>query len=195
MKNNNISLSYKVIDIARTIFVYLLAAIIIFAAIIFAVDKSPQKSIFGYRYYTVLTPSMTPAYKVGDLVIVKISGPENIEVGDAITFNPSADSNAYLTHRVTTKIENYEGSGITCFKTKGDANESEDGFLLDQSRVIGKVVFSFPKVGYAIRFVQLKWYFVIPLVILFFVFLKLLDMYVDSGEEKDKETKGEKVSS
>ena len=63
---------YKVLSVFRTIFVYLLAAGIIIAALLFAASNSPNKSLFGYRYYTVLTPSMEPAYKVGDMVFVKI---------------------------------------------------------------------------------------------------------------------------
>lgn len=177
------SLGGRVIRIVRTVLVYLLAAGIILAAVLFVIDKSPQKSIFGYRYYTVLTPSMEPEYSVGDVVIVKV-GTDDLEVGDVITFNPSSDSTAYLTHRITQKLEDYEGSGVTCFKTKGDANEDEDSFLLDSSRVIGKVQFSIPKIGYVIRFVQLRWYIVVPLAILLIVLLHLIKKYFEVGAKE-----------
>lgn len=171
----------------RKILIYLLSAIIIIAALIFAADKSPQKSLFGFRYYTVLTPSMEPTYSVGDIVVVKLANATDIFEGDVITFNPSSNSEAYLTHRVTQKIENYENTGVTCFKTKGDANEDEDGFLIDSSRVIGKVTVSIPKIGYVIRFVQLKWYFVLPLAILFLILLHLLKMYLSTGVDENAE--------
>ena len=54
----------KIFDIAFTVFVYLLAAAILVGALLFASNTSPDKSIFGYRYYTVLTGSMEPTYKV-----------------------------------------------------------------------------------------------------------------------------------
>ncbi len=168
---------YKIFSVIRTVMIYILSAGIIIAAILFATDKSPQKSLFGYRYYVVLTPSMEPELSVGDVVVVKLSNADEIREGDVITFNPSSDSEAYLTHRVTQVLADYQGTGVTCFKTKGDANDTEDSFLIDSSRLIGKEAFHIPVIGYIIRFVQLKWYFVIPLVIMIFVFFELVKIY------------------
>ncbi|MBR6385611.1 MAG: signal peptidase I [Ruminococcus sp.] len=168
------------------------------AALLFAADKSPQKSLFGFRYYTILTPSMAPTYQVGDMVFVKLANADTINVGDVITFNPSSESDAYLTHRVAEKIDNYEGTGVTCFRTKGDANNAEDSFLIDENRVIGAVNFYIPKMGYVFRFVQLRWYFVIALVILIGVLLHLLKLYfapAQENEEEESETKPETMPS
>jgi len=186
---------YRILSVARTIFIYLLAAGIIIAALLFAANNSPNKSLFGYRYYTVLTPSMEPSYSVGDMVFVKIESSDNINVGDVITFNPSQDSGAYLTHRVAEKLTDYQGTGVTCFRTKGDANDSEDSFLIDEERVIGVVKLGIPKIGYVVRFVQLKWYFVLPLIVLIFVFFKLLGIYLAPADEEEEngEEKAETV--
>ncbi|MBQ6251980.1 signal peptidase I [Ruminococcus sp.] len=188
-KANNVparSTGYKVFGFVKKLFIYLLAIGIIIAAVLFAADHSPQKSLFGYRYYTVLTPSMSPTYKTGDMVFVKLQNASDINVGDVITFNPSSSSDAYLTHRVTQKLENYDGTGVTCFRTKGDANDAEDAMLIDQSRVIGSVKFSIPKLGYIVRFVQLRWYFVAALIILLWIFFRLLNMYLaPKSEETD----------
>lgn len=165
----------------------MLSACILISAVLFAVNASPTKSIFGYRYYTVLTGSMSPTYDVGDIIFVKIKAPESINEGDVITFNPSRDSDAYLTHRVIEKIDNYEGSGVTCFRTKGDANDSEDSFLIDGERVIGTVAFGVPYLGYIIRFIQLRWYFVVPIVVMIAVFLHLLKCYFRMGNETQTE--------
>ncbi|MBR1824583.1 MAG: signal peptidase I [Ruminococcus sp.] len=179
--NENIGVTeskgYKVFSVVRTIFVYLLALLIIIAAMLFAADKSPNKSMFGYRYYTVLTDSMVPEFYSGDMVFVKLSNADSINTGDVITFNPSSGSDAYLTHRVTEKIDDYQGSGVTCFRTKGDANDSEDSFLIDEERVIGKVQFHVPKMGIIVRFVQLRWYFIVPLIVLLIIFFKLMKYY------------------
>jgi signal peptidase len=186
-QHKSVSKGYRVFSAIRTIFIYALSIGLILAAVLFAVSKSPQKAIFGYRYYTVLTPSMEPELSVGDLVIVKLTAADAVEVGDIITFNPSEDSDTYLTHRVTEKLVDYEGTGVTCFKTKGDANEAEDGFVIDSSRLIGTVSFHIPKLGYIIRFVQLKWYFVIPLVVMIIVFFELLKFYFKLGKEDEAE--------
>ena len=158
---------------------------IIAAAVLFAFNNSPSKKLFGFRYYTVLTPSMTPTYNVGDVVFVKLTSSDDINIDDVITFNPSADSDAYLTHRVSEKIENYEGTGVVCFRTKGDANDSEDSFLIDEDRVIGVVRFSIPKIGYIIRFVQLRWYFVVPIAIMLVVLVRLMRIYFDDENGSD----------
>ena len=194
IKDENIqspsSTGYKVYSIVRSILVYALAIGMIVAALLFAADKSPQKSLFGFRYYTILTPSMAPTYDVGDMVFVKLMNADSINVGDVITFNPSSGSDAYLTHRVAEKIDNYEGTGVTCFKTKGDANNTEDSFLIDESRVVGAVKLSVPKLGYIFRFVQLRWYFIVALVILLGVLLHLMKLYF-SPQEDDEEDKPE----
>jgi signal peptidase len=134
---------------------------------------------------------MEPTHHVGDMVFVKIENADEISVGDVITFNPSSGSEAYLTHRVTEKITDYEGTGVTCFKTKGDANDSEDSFLIDESRVIGAVKLGIPKLGYVVRFVQLRWYFVVPLAVLVLIFFKLMGIYLAPAENETADDKAQ----
>ena len=180
------SMGFLTFSVARKIFIYLLSALIVVGAMLFATNKSPDKSMFGYRYYTVLTDSMVPEFSSGDMVFVKLSDADTIKTGDVITFNPSSGSEAYLTHRVTEKIDNYEGTGVTCFRTKGDANNSDDSFLIDESRVIGRVQFHVPMMGTIVRFIQLRWYFVLPLMILIMVFFKLIQYYFSLQGESNK---------
>ena len=180
------SVGYRTYSVIRKIFVYLLSLLIIIAAMLFAANKSPNKSMFGYRYYTVLTDSMVPEFSSGDMVFVKLANADSINTGDVITFNPSSGSEAYLTHRVIEKLNDYQGTGVTCFKTKGDANDAEDSFLIDEGRVIGKVQFHVPKMGTIVRFVQLRWYFVLPLIVLMIVFLKLMKYYFSLQGENNK---------
>ena len=176
------STGYKVFSIVRSVMVYILAAAIIISALLFASSKNPSKSLFGFRYYTVLTPSMEPVYSPGDMVFVKLCGANDISENDIITFNPSEDSEAYLTHRVTQKLEDYQGTGVTCFRTKGDANDAEDSFLIDEKRVIGVVKFHVPFLGYIVRFIQLRWYFILPIIVLIAVFFYLMQLYFDRSE-------------
>ena len=197
MKNNNQAqqtegshTGYRILSIIRTVFVYLVAVGLIITALMFAASNNPSKSLFGYRYYTVLTPSMEPVYSVGDMVFVKITKADQINIGDVITFNPASDGEAYLTHRVVEKYENYNGTGVTCFRTKGDANNTEDSFLIDEDRVIGTVRLCIPKLGYVVRFIQMRWYFVLPLLALIFVFFKLIGSYLAPSEKSEPEHAG-----
>lgn len=186
-KSDKLTPFEKTLEIIADIGVYLLSAAILIGAVLFAFNSSPTKSIFGFRYYTVLTASMSPTYNIGDVIIVKLASADEIEVGDVITFNPSRDGDAYLTHRVFEKYDDYEGTGVTCFRTKGDANKDEDSFLIESDRVIGTVKFGIPKLGYVIRFIQLKWYFVAAFAVMLIVFIHLLKQYVNMGNEEDED--------
>lgn len=58
---------------------YLMLAAIIAAAVAFANSRSQDKSIFGYRYYDVLTDSMELTYSVGDLIFVRVCSADEIQ--------------------------------------------------------------------------------------------------------------------
>lgn len=182
-------------DALKSAFVYIFSAAIILAAVLFSSSNDSKKSILGFRFYDVLTGSMEPTYMQGDMIIVKIVPPEDIQVGDPITFNPFNEGDTFLTHRVTERIDDYEGTGEIRFRTKGDSNDSEDSFLVKGDHVIGKVVKSFKKMGFVIRYVRLaesKWYIFLPLLILVIIFFKLIGMYIRAGREEDEdENEGE----
>lgn len=191
------TVSQKVVEIVSDILFYILIIGILVSAIMFASSKTPNKSLFGFRYYDVLTGSMEPEYSVGDLIFVKITDAADINVGDPVTFNPGASSDSYLTHRVTEKIEDYQGTGVTCFKTKGDANDTEDPFVIDESRMIGIVKLRIPLLGYIIQFVQYHYILIIVFIVLFSVFFTLLKKLTEISaeiralEKKEAKEKGD----
>ena len=97
--------------------------------------------IVGFTPYAVLSGSMEPAFHVGSLIYVKSVDPEDIKVGDAITFRLSGEDTA-ATHRVI-EID----TDNQCFYTKGDANEPPDARPVPYSSVLGRAVFTVPKLG------------------------------------------------
>jgi len=97
---------------------------------------------FGYQTLAVLSGSMEPAYQVGSIVFVKKVPPQDIKVGDPITFHLSGDS-MVATHRVV-KIDNDKKQ----FITKGDANNAEDGPTSFDSLVGRASNISVPWLGY-----------------------------------------------
>ncbi len=96
-------------------------------------------SLFGFRMFTVLTGSMEPKYNVGDVLFSKSIAPEDIEVGDAISYlGASGDvANKVVTHEVVA-IETDE-NGEKLFHTKGIANIIEDP-IVHESQIYGKVI-------------------------------------------------------
>lgn len=133
---------------------------VIFAAA-FSLSSGGSFSFFGYRLFDVVTGSMEPAYMPGDMIIVKSTPPDEIKIGDAVTFRTTADENVFLTHRVV-EIINGEKLG---FITKGDNNNAVDSFTVNADAVVGRVVANFAGMGVIVRFFHFaakRWYIFIP---------------------------------
>ena len=108
--------------------------------------------IFGLTPYTVLSGSMEPTYHVGSLIYVKDVDPEDLEVGDPITYTIS--KNTVVTHRIVEIIYDENDPSKISFKTKGDNNEDPDGEPVPAENILGKPVFSIPLLGYVIFYIQ-----------------------------------------
>jgi len=104
---------------------------------------------FGWRVDTVFSGSMEPKLKVGSVVVTRPVKAEDIKVGDIITFY-SPLKERLTSHRV---IAVEQGSSFD-FRTKGDASEDADPFLISAQNVVGKVCFDIPWVGYVTQFVK-----------------------------------------
>lgn len=102
-----------------------------------------------YQPFVVLSGSMRPAVDVGSVVVVHPS--QNYAKGDIITFSPDGNSKELVTHRITSV--GLDANGVV-YKTKGDANEEEDLWLIPQNQVLGKTRFVLPYLGYAVDFAQ-----------------------------------------
>lgn len=104
--------------------------------------------LLGYQYFTVISGSMEPEYMVGDLLYVKKVDPNEIKIGDPITFIMNEDL-FVATHRVIgIDAENQR------FYTKGDANDVADGDPVHFKNVLGVPQFAIPKLGYVSDFIQ-----------------------------------------
>ncbi|MCQ4022481.1 MULTISPECIES: signal peptidase I [unclassified Ruminococcus] len=152
---------------------YILIIAMLLGAFAFATNGDSNKSIFGYRMYSVLSGSMTPVYPTGSLVVVKLTKPEDIKVGDDITFyNPGSEQEIW-THRVIDILDNYGNNGI-CFKTQGIANTKEDPFITLGGNVVGTVSFSVPYAGYVLEYIQNNILISIVIILLTLTLIKLI---------------------
>ena len=147
--------------------------------------------IVGLQVFTVLSGSMEPTYHTGSLIYVKKVDPYTIEVGQPITF--MLDESTIATHRVVGIVPDEEDPSVIRFRTKGDANEAEDGSLVHYKNVIGTPIFSIPYLGYVADYIQHPpgTYVAISAgaVLLLLVFLP--DVFAD---DKDKDKKKKKAS-
>lgn len=108
--------------------------------------------VFGLQVFTVLSGSMEPTYHTGSLIYVKKVDPYTIQSGQVITF--MLDEDTIATHRVVAVVPDEEDASVIRFRTKGDANESEDGGLVHYKNVIGTPVFTIPYLGYVASYIQ-----------------------------------------
>lgn len=124
-----------------------LVAVVVLLALLLAGAR-----IFGLQVFTVLSGSMEPTYHTGSLIYVKKVDPFTIQPGQPITF--LLDEKTVATHRVVGVVPDEEDTTVIRFRTKGDANEAEDGTLVHYKNVIGEPVFSIPYLGYLAEYIQ-----------------------------------------
>lgn len=163
-----------------------LLTIIILVCVVGIVGVLLIPRAMGYETFAVLSGSMEPYYHVGSVVFVdKSATPEEVEVGDPITFKKSDDLVA--THRV---VEIHEDTQE--FVTKGDANEVIDAEPIAFSQLVGKAGVSVPMLGYISIYMKTKkGMFGIAAVFIVIILLQLIPEIV-KPEDPDKEKKNKK---
>ena len=142
----------------------------------------------GLDLYVVLSGSMEPAYKTGSLIYVKEVDASALAVGDVITYR--LDSDTVATHRIVGVTQE---DGETAYRTKGDANEIEDGSSVKAGQVIGSPVFTIPHLGYFVTYLQTTSgrYATIAAGAVLLLMIVLPDMIFGSDEEKKSEETSE----
>lgn len=139
----------------------------------------------GFRVYAVLSGSMEPAYRTGSLIYTREVDPLTVKAGDVITFRLDGDTVA--THRVVEVVPDGESAAGVRFRTKGDANEAEDGSLVEGKDVVGAPVLTVPYLGYAVSYIQKPPGIYIAItagaVLLLLVFVQ--DILENSGQDGD----------
>lgn len=91
------------------------------AAIFVALVAGP--ALWEYRLLTVLSGSMEPRIPTGAMIVSQPIAPEDLRVGDIITFISPGPEQIVLTHRV---IEIVEAGAEPLVRTRGDANSADD---------------------------------------------------------------------
>lgn len=91
---------------------------------------------------------MKPTLNEQDVVIVKGCKNDELKIGDIITFNRQEE---IISHRI---INIFKEENKLKIKTKGDNNEIEDNFILEEEDIIGKVCFKLKGIGKLVTFIQ-----------------------------------------
>lgn len=123
------------------------STVLVLAVLLLAVFLVGARLV-GLQVYYVISPSMEPVYRVGDLIYVKKTDPATIEVGDDITFLLNEDG-VIATHRVV----QVDGENQR-FYTQGVANPSPDANPVHFKNVLGVPVLRLPWLGDLSSYIQ-----------------------------------------
>ena len=118
-------------------------------------NKNEVPSIGGNAPLIVLTGSMDPTIKAGDLIVTKKIDAEDVRVDDVISFfDPEGNGSSIVTHRVI-GIEIDETSGEIFFRTQGDNNDIADMTPVPERNLVGRWEGTrFWGLGYVVLFTQ-----------------------------------------
>ena len=143
------------------------------------------------NFYTILTQSMYPTIKAGDIVITYKNDDNKYNNGDVITFISDQNGGITVTHRIKEVFsvnENYS------YKTKGDNNNAADNEVISGDNVLGKVVLKIPKAGYIQQFLVSKtgWIIAVLLPCLGIVIYDILKLFRITAKKGRQIVKGDK---
>lgn len=105
-------------------------------------------TLFGYKTLTVLSGSMVPVLRPGDVVVGSKIAPLDARVGDVVTFRDPERGSIVVTHRV---VSMRATGDAVYFETKGDANTGSEKWSIGTDGTIGRVEYRVPKIGYAVN--------------------------------------------
>ena len=150
-----VSKKHKTLNIIGIILCVILIPILLFNLTIIVksfTNKDAVPDVGGWFPLIVLTDSMYPVIESGDLIICQTVEPEDVQVGDVISFfDPAGNGTSIVTHRV---IEVVNEGGALMFRTQGDNNNTEDKVLVGAQDVVGTYKSRIAGAGHVAMFMQ-----------------------------------------
>lgn len=143
-----------------------------------------QITFLGYRMFSVASSSMAPDYQVGDVLIVKITDPDDIKVGDSVTYYGKVGSfaNKVITHQVIKIDKDVDGNRI--FHTKGISNLVEDPIVYEE-QIYGVVQFKSEILSFIYKLINTKYgMFLLIIVPIFYIIGSEMLTFMLENEEK-----------
>lgn len=128
------------------------------------IKPNATPSFLGIKTYVVVSGSMEPEIKIGDIVVAKSVKSEELQIGDIICFR---QSHSIITHRI---VEINKTSSGTEYKTKGDNNNTQDIEAVNEKQVEGKVINKIPALGNISLLLQNK-IAIIIIIVMFYIYI------------------------
>lgn len=175
----------KILSILKIIILILLILFALFTVYQKVFPNNP--SAFGFRTYSIITKSMEPVLKKGDVILVQERNTSSYKVGDIITFKGTSGDlkGKIVTHEIVgIKLEN----GKNIFYTKGIQNISEDPAVYEDE-ILGKYIYKFKFFSLIERIMDTKIGFILIIIIPlgYIYFYEIRDIIKDIKNIKNKE--------
>ncbi len=155
----------------QKIFLIIIIFILLFTLYSKFILKEELIKLYNTAILVVLTGSMEPTIKSGEMIIIKEQTDYNVD--DIVTYKE--DRNFFVTHRIINKYENK-------YETKGDNNNLIDE-TIDKDQIEGKVIYHSKVCGFFILYLLKP----ITLIVIIIVIVKEFfgHIYV-KGEKNEK---------
>jgi signal peptidase len=141
--------SYDVMTTLLSIVIAMVGALALVISIATHHARYGQYTVLGHPVLVVLSGSMSPAIRTGDLIVdsrVNAAQAASLGVGQIATFATAPGSTTYITHRIIRVVHGADGA--VGYVTKGDANPSADTPPRAASLVVGVFDHKIPRGGY-----------------------------------------------
>ncbi len=167
-------------------------AMMIFTVVSVNTFDRNDRSLFGYKAYTVRSDSMKATdFSAGDLVLVKEVDPVTLQVGDIISFQ-STNPESYgemLTHKIRRIVS--DSYGNPAFVTYGTTTNVDDSSVVEYGYIRGKYQFAIPYLGAFFEFLKTTPGYI---VCIFLPFLALIGMQGFQSVKLFKQYKDEQIA-
>ena len=178
----------KALKIIGNILYYMLVVLVLLILLVVLLQRVTHNnaSIGGIRIFNIVTESMVPEYKVGDILISKSIDPSKIEIGDDVVYMGEVGSfqGKIITHRV---IDIEKDGDNYKFHTKGIANEYEDPAVVTADQIYGTIIYKTHILSFISKIINnlYGFYFLIFIPLAVLIIVKIVKIHREKYEEDD----------
>jgi signal peptidase I len=140
--------AWKAVRTGMAIVAVTIGSLAVVVAVASHLAPAGQYTVFGHPVLTVLSGSMAPTIRTGDLVYddrLRPGQAAHLKAGQIITFRATPGGHQTFTHRIHAVVS---VNGAVAYQTKGDANPSPDATPVLPSQVVGLYRGKIPYGGY-----------------------------------------------
>lgn len=211
MKSKAVNIVFKIL--AWVLLAFTLVMVIFTVVSVTTVDKA-DRGILGFKFYVVLSPSMSPSennahlpasqkFNPNDIIISrKVRKLEKLESGDIISFistNPDQSYGKVITHMIREPVYSEEDGHLIGFRTYGTTNGVDDLNLADPGCVVGKYVCKLPGLGYFFDFMKTTPGYIVCILVPFLLLIlyngvNVIRMFLRYRKEQTAELEAERAA-